>query len=423
MDNHQVCAICGRDTHTTKRCPKLRKRKCYECGSYDHLAQECRDRKAAQPEVTFRVSLDVEPFGPLVLVSIDDWAASKSYEELEAIDEWIASESAEDVLAVPPPSRKRQAANTSPQPGPSRRYRSPSRSPPTRPSNSVATLSKERPSYVDTHFHMDLLKRNGTKVSEWNLGGTDAASFGGAIACFTYPALYMDNIQPKHALSHYLRRYRIGQLLRDSTLIPRDSLLGGQYGCHPRHADEWIQSDDESRSSFYALRRVFESRHAQSVKPLAVGETGLDTFHNSVPLETQRRAFDDQIWVASEFRVPIVLHLRGPRDDDTVHEYEAIRRLEAGLHELGRNHKVHRHCFRHSKEMANEWLRHFPNTKFGITAKLLETTYAHEIEFATTFPLEHILLETDSPHCGSSNPTNASGWRNESQAFVASMCA
>ncbi|KAH7711561.1 hypothetical protein AAVH_21114 [Aphelenchoides avenae] len=56
--------------------------------------------------------------------------------------------------------------------------------------------------------------------------------------------------------------------------------------------------------------------------------------------------------------------------------------------------------------MANEWLRHFPNTKFGITAKLLESTYAHEIEFATTFPLEHILLETDSPHCGSSNPTN-----------------
>ncbi|KAH7708522.1 deoxyribonuclease TATDN2 [Aphelenchoides avenae] len=76
------------------------------------------------------------------------------------------------------------------------------------------------------------------------------------------------------------------------------------------------------------------------------------------------------------------------------------------LHDLGSTNKVHRHCFRHSARVANDWLKRFPNTKFGITAKLLGSPFVHEIDFATTFPLEHILIETDSPHCGSRTPTN-----------------
>ncbi|KAH7668181.1 hypothetical protein AAVH_42980, partial [Aphelenchoides avenae] len=93
IDNQRVCTIYGRDTHPSSRCPKLRPRKCYECGKYaNHLAQECRDREAAQPAVTFEVTLDVEPFGQLDFVSIDDWAADESHEELEPVDEWQVSE-------------------------------------------------------------------------------------------------------------------------------------------------------------------------------------------------------------------------------------------------------------------------------------------------------------------------------------------
>ncbi|KAH7687872.1 hypothetical protein AAVH_40574, partial [Aphelenchoides avenae] len=83
MNNQQECAICGSHKHASRRCPKLRKRKCYECGQYaDHLAQECRDRKEAEPEVTFRVSLNVEPFGPLDFVSVDEWMEGESDEDV-----------------------------------------------------------------------------------------------------------------------------------------------------------------------------------------------------------------------------------------------------------------------------------------------------------------------------------------------------
>ncbi|MDP7069326.1 MAG: TatD family hydrolase, partial [Candidatus Peribacteraceae bacterium] len=85
-------------------------------------------------------------------------------------------------------------------------------------------------------------------------------------------------------------------------------------GVHPHHADEWITDSGN--------RIITEA--AKQPKVVAVGEIGLDYHYMNSPKEDQIKAFRDQIEIAKELDLPIVVHNRESISD----LLEIIRELE-----------------------------------------------------------------------------------------------
>jgi TatD DNase family protein len=75
-------------------------------------------------------------------------------------------------------------------------------------------------------------------------------------------------------------------------------------GVHPHYASSY---DSESRSR---LRRL-----AGSTRVAAIGEIGLDYFRDRSPRDAQRRAFEDQLELAAELGLPVVIHNREAVED------------------------------------------------------------------------------------------------------------
>ena len=124
-------------------------------------------------------------------------------------------------------------------------------------------------------------------------------------------------------------------------------------------------------------------RWIEREKPVAVGECGLDFYVPDLDVDTQRTYFERQLALAREYDLPVILHARRALDDVTA----AIRR--AG------NLRGVVHSFSGSPEQAQQlWKLGF---HIGIGGPV---TYerAHRLrEIVATMPIEHLLLETDSP--------------------------
>tara|TARA_B110000503_G_scaffold127087_1_gene196434 strand:- start:605 stop:1381 length:777 start_codon:yes stop_codon:yes gene_type:complete len=136
---------------------------------------------------------------------------------------------------------------------------------------------------------------------------------------------------------------------------------------------------------------------------IAVGEIGMDLYWDKTFIEEQKMAFAIQVEWAKELNLPIVIHVR-----DAFQEiYEILDDLnDANLRGVF-------HCFTGSNEDVLRILD-FGGFMFGIGGVL---TYknAKIDEVVKTIPLEHIILETDSPYLP---PVPFRGKRNESSYLL-----
>jgi TatD DNase family protein len=125
---------------------------------------------------------------------------------------------------------------------------------------------------------------------------------------------------------------------------------------------------------------------ARSPKVVAIGETGLDYFRLSEPLEWQRDRFRTHIRAARQAGLPLIIHTRNASEDTL-----RIMR-EEGANECGGV----MHCFTESWEVAQAAMEmNFYISLSGIVTfkKALELQ-----ELATRIPLDRLLIETDSPY-------------------------
>jgi TatD DNase family protein len=158
-------------------------------------------------------------------------------------------------------------------------------------------------------------------------------------------------------------------------------------GVHPHNAKE---IDEETYS---ALRKL-----CQDEKVRAYGEIGLDFYRNLSPRDVQLKRFREQIVLAKELKLPIVVH------DREAHE-ETLEVLKSGrAEECGGII----HCFSGDYEMAKECIEmgfyiSIPGT---IT---FENTAAFQ-QIVKHLPLESLLIETDAPFLA---PVPFRGKRNE----------
>jgi TatD DNase family protein len=156
---------------------------------------------------------------------------------------------------------------------------------------------------------------------------------------------------------------------------------------------------DPHQASTPEAGRVGELRRLLAhPKAVAVGETGLDNHHRLAEPSDQRRLFGEQLALADELGLPVVVHSR-EADTDTA----------AAL--AGFGGPVVLHCFSSPPLLAIALERGYfvsfaGNVTFPKAAELREA--------ASEVPFDRLLVETDSPYLA---PQPVRGRRNE-PAFV-----
>lgn len=137
-------------------------------------------------------------------------------------------------------------------------------------------------------------------------------------------------------------------------------------------------------------------------KVVAIGEIGLDYHWDTSPKDVQQRVFRQQIGLAKEKKMPIVIHNRDAHED-------VVRLLrEEGAKEVGGV----MHCFSGSWETAKQCLDMNFYISFGGPLTFQNARVPKEV--LAHVPLDRLLIETDAPYLA---PHPHRGKRNES-AFV-----
>jgi TatD DNase family protein len=175
------------------------------------------------------------------------------------------------------------------------------------------------------------------------------------------------------------------------TLADRHPDIYASIGVHPHEVkhigDDWY---DE-------LRRL-----AQHAKVVAYGEIGLDYHYNHSPPKDQRERFREQVQLARDLRLPVVIHTREAQED-TISILKEEKASEVG--------GVF-HCFSGDAWLAKDALDLGFYLSFSGILTFNNATMLREIAKQT--PLDRVLIETDCPYL---TPVPHRGKRNE-PAFV-----
>jgi len=146
-------------------------------------------------------------------------------------------------------------------------------------------------------------------------------------------------------------------------------------GIHPHDADTVTAS---------TLNQLKEM--AQNVKVVAIGETGLDFHYNFSKQPAQRRVFVQQLKIAAEFNLPVIIHSRDAFDETM----DVLEQFGSGVK------RVVFHCFSGSPEQANIVLT--KSYYISLTGVVTFKNASKTQEVAKLTPIDRLMLETDCPY-------------------------
>jgi len=148
-------------------------------------------------------------------------------------------------------------------------------------------------------------------------------------------------------------------------------------GLHPMYIDMASPSDIKR------LHALIKQQLSNNNKLVAVGEIGLDFFVTQQNRETQEYFFTEQLKVAQDFNLPVILHVRRAVDDIL----KNLRRypVSGGI----------AHAFNGSRQQADAFIQ--MGFKLGFGGAMTYPRALKIRELAQTLPLESIVLETDAP--------------------------
>jgi TatD DNase family protein len=144
------------------------------------------------------------------------------------------------------------------------------------------------------------------------------------------------------------------------------------YGIHPMYVGDAVPEN-------LNVLREYLTQH----QPVAVGEIGLDFFIKHYDRAAQEYFFVEQLKMAREFDLPVLLHIRHAADVILKHLRE--HKVRGGI----------AHAFNGSRQQADEFIKLGFKLGFGGAMTYERATKLREL--ATTLPLEAIVLETDAP--------------------------
>jgi TatD DNase family protein len=169
-------------------------------------------------------------------------------------------------------------------------------------------------------------------------------------------------------------------------LAESDDRILAVVGIQPHYADE---ADDRWLA---AVRRL-----AAHPRVVAIGEIGLDYYHDRAPHDAQERLFRSQLALARELGKPVVIHSRDAQAD-TVRILRDAARGQPGI----------MHSFSGAWAYAEACLEVGFMLSFSGPVTFAKAAELHEV--ARRAPIDRILTETDCPYLA---PHPLRGKRNE----------
>jgi TatD DNase family protein len=203
-------------------------------------------------------------------------------------------------------------------------------------------------SLVDTHCHLDAAEFDADREA------VAAAAAGVGVANIVVPAV---------------ERANFGAVAAVCREFPG---CAPAYGIHPMYVERAEPADLE------ALRAMLEREPA-----VAVGEIGLDRYIEPRDDALQERYFVEQLRIARDFGLPVILHVR-----------RAIDPILKQLRRIGVPGGI-AHAFNGSRQQADEFIK--LGFVLGFGGAMTFPRAARIRELAAKLPLEAIVLETDAP--------------------------
>jgi len=206
---------------------------------------------------------------------------------------------------------------------------------------------------IDTHCHLD--------AAEFDADRDDVAELATqkGVSGIVIPAVARDNFDGVIALCHRYRRCAYA------------------LGIHPMYVETSTLADLET------LRQ-----YVQNNRPVAIGEIGLDYFltnprDNPENIQRQTTFFVEQLKIAQQHQLPVILHVRNAIDDilKQLRKYKLVGGIA--------------HAFNGSFQQAQQFIA--LGFKLGFGGAMTYDRALRIRELAVQLPLEAIVLETDAP--------------------------
>ncbi len=169
-------------------------------------------------------------------------------------------------------------------------------------------------------------------------------------------------------------------------LAQRREEIYAAVGYHPHNAEHFTRETGTMLADLACEGKV-----------KAIGETGLDFYHDHSPRDLQRKAFRHHLRLSEQLQLPVIVHAREATQ-------QALKIIEEEKYE---GDGVF-HCFAGDLQQARE----VANLGFyiGLGGVLTYPNAQRLRRVAEKVPLEHFVLETDAPYLA---PQEKRGERNE----------
>jgi len=168
-------------------------------------------------------------------------------------------------------------------------------------------------------------------------------------------------------------------------------------GIHPNDAKKW------TNESLSALRQLAQNQS----KVLAIGEIGLDYYRDWSTPEQQNRIFLQQLDLAKELQLPVIIHIREALEDTFRILFQWQTEMKEQHLPLADRPGV-LHAFPGNLEEAMQGVQH--HFKIGVGGPVTFKNAKERQIMVQELPLDAIVLETDAPFL---TPHPHRGKRNE----------
>ena len=201
---------------------------------------------------------------------------------------------------------------------------------------------------IDTHCHLDAAEFDGDREA------VHAAALAAGVAGIVVPAVAVDGFA------------------RTKSVVATHAGCVAAYGIHPLYVTAAGEGDVATLRQWLVAER-----------PVAVGEIGLDFYAGEGDIPRQEWFFAEQLKLAREFDLPVILHVR-----------RAVDRVLWHLRRAGGRGGI-AHAFNGSRQQADEFIRLGFVLGFGGAATFSGSTRIRAL--AAALPAAAIVLETDAP--------------------------
>lgn len=209
---------------------------------------------------------------------------------------------------------------------------------------------------------------------------------------FTHPLFethcHLDYLEGE-ALAQTLARSREVGVARIVTIAVSPDNLDTVAAIAAAHGDVWATQGIHPHEAGQYSKQVGEKIRARAAdeRIVAVGEIGLDYYYDKADRAVQRQAFEQQLQIAVQCDLPIVVHTR-EADEDTraiLSNYSRSLARKGVIHSFTSGLPLAEFCLAEGFSLGFNGIATF-NTAENVRAAVALT------------PLEQLVLETDSPY-------------------------